>query len=554
MPLRHLSREHIREILMEQNRWKSYPAEISDKAFPEERPLSRFIAPAMLGDHGRLHHVLLGPRRTGKTTILWQTIRHLLNEGVPQEQIFYLQMDHPEVKRETLDAVLAEIRELSETEGVLYVAVDEIGADKEWGNWLKYYWDQRSPFRIFASSSNSPDPAKTKNDSGTGRWAEHYLLPCNFLECLEFMFGPDSVPLWCRSSEDTLFDRLSKVPTGSPVTQQMEETLATMLLLSGYPSQRRKAGNFPVEPEPRRKEINRTQQHLNEIAERVVYKDIVRSAEIRDTEKLEDLLHVAAGMISKLGMPGEIGNTVGIANTETAKAYFGHLQRVHLMFRLRNYSDSPKGTATRNEKFYFHDTAMAYAITASGGKIEQDSQQMGYARENLAAAALQELRMHSGMSLNFWRKGNNLEADFVFAGNTDQCLAFEIGSRSDHGLVGLKKFQESKPRFVGRAYLVTPSSAVVSPEHTGIGEMPLALFLLAVNAQSTQAMLERGGILPSGKYRVTTPTKDIYPKYGLNKPSFSDGDILHLTEYEATPHLAAGTIEEARGGDRAVGC
>ena len=44
MPLRHLSREHIREILMEQNRWKSYPDEISDKAFPEERPLSRFIA------------------------------------------------------------------------------------------------------------------------------------------------------------------------------------------------------------------------------------------------------------------------------------------------------------------------------------------------------------------------------------------------------------------------------------------------------------------------------------------------------------------------------
>ncbi len=41
--------------------------------------------------------VVLGGRRTGKTTLLKQLIRSGLEEGVPPTSILYLQMDHPQL-------------------------------------------------------------------------------------------------------------------------------------------------------------------------------------------------------------------------------------------------------------------------------------------------------------------------------------------------------------------------------------------------------------------------------------------------------------------------
>lgn len=49
---------------------------------------------------------------------------------------------------------------------------------------------------------------------------------------------------------------------------------------------------------------------------------------------------------------------------------------------------------------------------------------------------------------------------------------------------------ERHPRFVGKCYLVAPQVPVAHPEDTasGVGTLPLDLFLLAVGAQAEHAL------------------------------------------------------------------
>ena len=87
---------------------------------------------------------------------------------------------------------------------------------------------------------------------------------------------------------------------------------------------------------------------------------------------------------------------------------------------------------------------------------------------------------------------------------------------------------------------------MIHPEFTkdGIGQMPLHLFLLAVGSQSIQEMLIRGGVTSASNYIIKQSTNELYSKYGSNRPSFTEGDIVFLTEQEAEQPLSQGIIEE----------
>jgi len=39
--------------------------------------------------------LLLGPRRVGKSTSLYQTVKNLLDAGVPAKRLWWLRLDHP---------------------------------------------------------------------------------------------------------------------------------------------------------------------------------------------------------------------------------------------------------------------------------------------------------------------------------------------------------------------------------------------------------------------------------------------------------------------------
>jgi len=63
-------------------------------------------------------------------------------------------------------------------------------------------------------------------------------------------------------------------------------------------------------------------------------------------------------------------------------------------------------------------------------------------------------------------------------------------SRTDHSRAGAQAFMERHPRYEGRCYLVAPQVTVAHSESTasGVGTLPLDLFLLAIGAPAEQAL------------------------------------------------------------------
>ena len=82
-------------VYNEQNPWWSSGTVPPALAPGTERSLAQVLWQRLLHNEPRRHQVILGPRRVGKTTVLYQTVQHLIAEGVDPHRIWWLRMDHP---------------------------------------------------------------------------------------------------------------------------------------------------------------------------------------------------------------------------------------------------------------------------------------------------------------------------------------------------------------------------------------------------------------------------------------------------------------------------
>ena len=145
----------------EQNPWqllKSVPASLAP---PVERRLAQSLWRRLIEHTPRRYAVVLGPRRVGKTTVLYQTVRHLLSQGIEPSRIWWLRMDHPLLMTSDLGTLVREVIPHDATlERPLYVMLDEIVYADKWDLWLKTFFDEQWPVRIAATSSATAATAR----------------------------------------------------------------------------------------------------------------------------------------------------------------------------------------------------------------------------------------------------------------------------------------------------------------------------------------------------------------------------------------------------------
>ncbi|MCL5010606.1 MAG: AAA family ATPase [Patescibacteria group bacterium] len=116
-------------------------------------------------NHG-LALLINGPRRIGKTTIINQIIRCLIeNKKVPTNRIFFFSLDDPIIQQlpqkdqgilfETLLAQWAQVAStaLRTSPNTLYCFLDEVQRLPRWELYIKRYIDLRYPIRFIISGS-----------------------------------------------------------------------------------------------------------------------------------------------------------------------------------------------------------------------------------------------------------------------------------------------------------------------------------------------------------------------------------------------------------------
>ena len=96
---------------------------------------------------------LTGPAHIGKTTLMLQTISHLLKLGVPSANILYLNGSHPLLfengrkLKDILDLYASEVlcEPLKESRRKVYVFVDNITLLTEWHSLLNDFYKEKYP-------------------------------------------------------------------------------------------------------------------------------------------------------------------------------------------------------------------------------------------------------------------------------------------------------------------------------------------------------------------------------------------------------------------------
>lgn len=470
--------EDYRRVFSEQNPWHEN-AEVPDAlARSVERPLASRLWKRLKKDEPRRFQLVLGPRRVGKTTSLYQTVRKLLSAKIEPRRLWWLRLDHPLLMRVRLDALVRSVQKNAKASAgePVFLFLDELTYAADWDLWLKEFYDGKWPVRIVGSSSSTAALRNRKVESGVGRWEEQYLAPYLFAEFLSLVEKPVKVPI-----ERNLYSTLRECIESNTNVSELADLRRRFLLTGGFPELLITGKETSADDESM---LLLSQRILrNDAVERAIYKDIPQAFGIDNPLMLERVLYTLAGQVTGILSPNNICQGLGLSQP-TFDRYLAYLERAFLVYTLPNFSGSEVSKQKRGRKLFFVDGAIRNAALQRGVAPLNDAGEMGVLLENLVAGHLHALSQQSQVRLYYWRDKHH-EVDLVYD-HPEFPVAFEVGSSGSHHRGGLLRFIERYPRFKGRCYFVSPNVTASLPEDNSdnIGTLPLDLLLLAVSGQA----------------------------------------------------------------------
>lgn len=473
--------------IIEQNPWHSLGKVPEELARPTHRPLADVLWQLLLRPQLRRHQVILGPRRVGKTTAMYQTVQMLLKNGVEPNRLWWLRLDHPLLMEISLGQLVKTVLKVTRStpDNPVYLFLDEVTYSSKWDLWFKTMYDEQWPVRLVGTSSATAAMRERGAESGVGRWNELYLGPYLFTEYLDLR--EIELPQGRHgASLSESFAGYDNQPFRE-AAEAVESARRQFMITGGFPELALQASSGDEASD-----LFRSQQVLRSDAiEKAIYKDIPQAFQIQDPTKLERMLYTLAGQITGLLSPQTIGTDIALSDVSVDK-YLKYFERAFLVFTLPNYSHQEETVQRRGRRIYFVDGAVRNAALLRGLGPLKSPEEFGLLTENLAAAHLHALSQLAGVRLYHWRHKQD-EVDLVYDHPSDP-LAFEITASHRHGTRGIAAFQSQFPRFKGRCYLVSPALSYKPPIDDSPGYLPLDAFLVAVGREAAKSLDLRLGI------------------------------------------------------------
>ena len=133
--------------------------------------------------------VLMGPRRVGKTVMVYHAIDQLLAEGVSPNKIFYVSLETPIYTGLSLEQLVNMLQEefAHKRDDELFIIFDEIQYLPSWEVHLKSLVDSYPSYKYVATGSAAAALKLKSRESGAGRFTEFLLPPLTFAEYISFI-------------------------------------------------------------------------------------------------------------------------------------------------------------------------------------------------------------------------------------------------------------------------------------------------------------------------------------------------------------------------------
>lgn len=162
--------------------------------------------------------VLMGPRRVGKTVMMFHTIDYLIAKGVSPQKIFFVGIDNPIYVQLSLQDILDLCQESLQLQNLkgCFVFFDEIQYLKDWERHLKVMVDSYPETKFVVSGSAAAALKWHSTESGAGRFTDFMLPPLTFQEFIhlkdknhliqhsQIQYGDKEIPYYLAPNIDEL--------------------------------------------------------------------------------------------------------------------------------------------------------------------------------------------------------------------------------------------------------------------------------------------------------------------------------------------------------------
>lgn len=291
---------------------------------------------------------LVGPRRAGKSTVLFQVMDLLEARGVPPAAMLHLNLEEPALSTDELtkDAGLALLERGYETwrhevypKGRGYVFLDEVQRVPGWERWVRAR-NEREDIKVFVTGSSSALLSRELGTLLTGRHVSFEVLPLTFAELLRF-----------RGVEVPTDLKLAGTPP------EVQNALLFYLRWGGFPE-------IVLSTDDTRR-VMLLQQYFDDL----LFKDVALRHQVRDLPMLRalavHLLASTASLVSFQRLSGIFGASVDLVRT-----YCSYLEEAWLIEILPFFSLKTSERLRHPQKVHAYDLGLrnAVAITASADR------------------------------------------------------------------------------------------------------------------------------------------------------------------------------------------
>lgn len=424
----------LQAIFRPYNPWWSNPSEGFTKLPSFHRP----IFSTLIEDLESVPQILsiTGPRRIGKSTLLYQLIQKLLAQGIPPQRLIYYSFDDPALigRRVKVDELIDKAMKMvlkQKEQGFTYLFLDEIQRLERWELYLKKYYDLKYPIKVVISGSASSPIFKKSRESLLGRVKDYHLLPFSFREYVMYSLLQNPTLL----NEATAVYELGRTAQGmfaedpsvgagevtlSPPSENLKQELDQLLnryfLEGGFPE----VWTLPTW-------VAKQDYLYDNQVKKVIYEDLILAAEFRKPELLKRFY------ISLLEMPGREINVQSVAQETNVKAsqiekYLPLLEMTDLVYRISKFRTGPLRVRKGLMKFYLVDLALRNAVLRLSDKLLSDELSLGLYAENLVFLALRKWR--GTIQMDYYRERHG-EVDFVVHVGPRRFLPVEVKYRNE---------------------------------------------------------------------------------------------------------------------------
>jgi predicted AAA+ superfamily ATPase len=364
-----MEKSELLEILQDWNFWKKeLDAGKERKAYLEK--CLRFLKTNVVTS-------IIGVRRAGKSYIMRQTIKKLIEKGTEREDILMVNFEDKrfvEFYPKLLDEIYETYLEFLKPCKNPFVFLDEIHNVPKWERWVRTM-QELGKAKIIVSGSSSKLLAGELATVLTGRHLDVFVFPLSFEEFLYF-----------KNLEIT--DELDEIAKKIEIKRFLNEYL--------------EFGGFP--------EVvlsNEKKQLLLTYFDDILTKDIERRYKLKKSEKLRALARFYFTNISNSITFNSLKTSLD-TTTNTIEKFSSYLEEAGMIFFVKRFSFKVKEQEKSARKVYSIDVGLANAI---GFKF---SSNLGKIAENLVAIELKRKEtLDPNMELYYWKNPRHEEVDFL---------------------------------------------------------------------------------------------------------------------------------------------